>query len=87
MDERIQGQRVRCYDNGGKTFDRFTVVYMDEPDSRGLFAAVGMSDNPFHAQGIGQHNSAQPGRHLGRRIPFYKLPEDCKKLVYRDLGL
>lgn len=79
--------KIRCYDNGGKTFDRFTVVYMDEPENApGLFAAVGMSENPFHPQGFGQHCSAMPGRHLGKRIRLEDMPEACQRLVKRDLG-
>ena len=27
----IEGQPLRCYDNGGKTYDRYTVVYMGIP--------------------------------------------------------
>jgi hypothetical protein len=52
-------QKIRIYDNGGKTFDRFTAVYMDHPEragfyKTGLYAARGMSENPFHPQGFGQ---------------------------------
>jgi len=83
----VNNRPVRIYDNGGKTFDRYTVVYMDETECRhGRFAAVGMSEHPFHPQGFGQHCSAMPGRHLGVRITFETLPEDCQKLVRRDLG-
>jgi hypothetical protein len=77
---------IQCYDNGGKTFDRYTVVYMDDPEGRGLFSCVGMSEDPFHPQGFGQHSAALPGRHLGKRIAFAQLPADCQKLVRRDLG-
>lgn len=84
--EIINGQRIACYDNGGKTVDRFTVVYLDQPErSLKTFAAVGMNSAPFHPQGFGQHCTAMPGRHLGKRIPFASLPADCQKLVNRDL--
>lgn len=77
---------IRCYDNGGKTYDRYTVVYMDEPlEASGLFFSVGMSEDPFHPQGFGQYGPAKPGRYLGKRIEFEDLPEDCQKLVERDL--
>ena len=82
----IKGQPIRCYDNGGKTFDRYTVVYMAEPErGHNTFAAVGMSADPFWPQGFGQHCTAMPGKHLGRRILFSALPDDCQKLVTRDL--
>lgn len=77
--------RIRCYDNGGKTLDRYTVVYLDQPEGNGMFACVGMSEDPFHPQGIGQHSSAMIGRHLGERIAFCKLPEKCQRLVNQDL--
>ena len=77
-------QTVRIYDNGGKTLDRYTVVYMDLPENR-LFMALSMSEHPF--QEIGQHTQAMPGRHLGKRIQFWQLPKDCQKLVKQDLTL
>lgn len=76
---------VKCYDNGGKTADRYTVIYFDYPERNGSFAAVAMSAQPFHPQGFGQHCTAMPGRHLGRHIAFEELPEDCQRLVRRDL--
>ena len=77
---------IRIYDNGGKTFDRYTVIYMDFPERMtGVYEAVGMSTNPFHPQGFGQHCTAMPGKHLGKRIQFKDLPDDCKRLVWYDL--
>jgi hypothetical protein len=77
---------IRVYDNGGKTVDRYTVVYMDAPERNGLYEAVAMDAQPFHPQGFGQHTSASPGRHLGKRIGYEDLPDDCRKVVLRDLG-
>ncbi len=89
-DEIINGQGIRCYDNG-KSDDRYTVIYMDQPerghrfrDGTCLYSAVGMNGNPFHPQGIGQHCTASPGKHLGKRIHFVDLPVDCQKLVQQD---
>lgn len=77
---------IRIYDNGGKTIDRYTVVFMDEPEHQpDTFACLAMNERPFHPQGFGQHSTAMPGRHLGKRIAFEQLPEDCQKLVRRDL--
>ena len=77
---------IRCYDSGGKTADRFTVVFMDQPGrSPHMFAAVGMNGSPFHPQGFGKHCAAMVGRHLGKRVPFASLPDDCRKLVTLDL--
>ena len=77
---------IRCYDNGGKTADRYTVVFMTEPDgARGCFYALTMDDRPFHPQGIGMHCSAMPGRHLGRRIGWDRLPPNCQRAVENDM--
>lgn len=69
----------RLYDNGGKTADRYTLVHMDQPEGRGLFACFGFDENPFHPQGFGQHSTAMPGRHLGRRINPDDLPTQARK--------
>ena len=63
------------------------------------FQYIGMSADPFQPQGVGQHGESPiqidvnrsgfapaMGRknHLGTRIPFSKLPHDCKRLVWSD---
>lgn len=78
-------KNVKCYDNGGETADRYTAVYIDQPERQpGTFACVGMSAEPFHPQGFGQHSTAMLGKHLGKRIAFADLPADCRRLVLRD---
>jgi hypothetical protein len=78
---------IQIYDNDGATFDRYTVVYLDEPERRaGLFAARAMSQNPSHPQGFGQYCTAMPGKHLGRSIELTDLPLACQRLVHSDLG-
>lgn len=72
---------VRIYDNGGRTFDRFTAIFMDWRERSGLYVALGMSEHPSHPQGFGQWTAATPGRHLGRRIRPSQLPPDCRALV------
>ena len=75
------------YDNGGKTFDRYTVYY-NEPllsPIPNLYPCIGMSSNPFHPQGFGIHSEGTLGRHNGKRIKFEDLPTDCQKLVLQDL--
>lgn len=85
--ETINGQRIRCYDDGGKTIDRYTVVYIDQPEQgHNMYAAVSMNASPFHPQGFGQHCTAMVGRHLGKRIAFADLPVDCRRLVERDMA-
>ena len=89
---------IRCYDNEGATFDRYTVAFTKKRLG-GVFVYVGMSEDPFHPQGYGQHGESYTvidtnkhgyapaiGRknHLGRRIRFEDLPEDCRNLVVSD---
>ena len=81
--ERVNGQRIAVYDNG-KSGDRYTVVYLDSPEGYNLYHCVGMSGAPFWPQGVCQHGLAKLGRHLGKRIPFATLPEDCRKVVERE---
>ena len=97
-DERMQSllpngmpKYVRCYDNGGKTFDRYTVVFTGRYKKLGrYFEYLGMSAQPFHTQGFGQHGeSTKPidrptYSHLGKKISFNDLPEDCKECVLQD---
>lgn len=91
---------VRCYDNGGETCDRYTVVFHGQAGGRNCFPYLAMNAAPFHPQGFGQHGESglRPcdadrwgfppalGRkcHLGKRIPFAELPPDCRKLVLQD---
>lgn len=81
-----RAHNVRCYDNGGTTADRYTVVYIDQPERvPAMYAAFGMNAEPFHPQGIGMHTQAMPGPHLGERIAFASLPADCQKAILQSL--
>lgn len=83
-DHAINGWNLAIYDNGGRSADRYTVIFKDCPEGRGLFACLGMNSEPFHPQGIGMNATAMPGRHLGRRIRFEELPRDCQRAVEMD---
>ena len=81
---------IRCYDNGGETFDRYTVVYTGHYKDRNGCDYVGMSEYPFSPQGFGQHGwdretiDRPAYAHLGRKVSFANLPEDCRRLVMSD---
>jgi len=83
---------VRCYDDGGRTADRYTVVFTGRYGSRtgGRTWVLGMSASPFHPQGVGmrceyEHRIDRPtSRHLGKRIRFDDLPPDCQRLALWD---
>jgi hypothetical protein len=86
---------IRCYDNGGITADRYTVVFLTpyfvDDTERAWFVSVGMSSDPYHPQGVGYHNETprlidEPtSDHLGKPIAFTDLPEKCRIMVERDL--
>jgi hypothetical protein len=87
---------IRCYDNGGKTADRYTVVFTGRYRHKTgqSFWYVGMSGNPFHPLGIGHHgeHNRQIDRptyaHLGKKIKWSDLTPECQKCVldtYCDL--
>lgn len=90
---------VRCYNNGGKTIDRYTVVYTGNYNNIGhnpreakpkSHEYVSMSGAPYHPQGVCQHGESDrlidwpTYGHLGKKIKFNDLPEDCQKVVISD---
>ena len=84
-------KNIRIYDNGGRSFDRYTVVYTGRFKGRdGQCYYLGMSHNPTHPQGFGQHGESQDiidkptYSHLGKKITFNELPKDCQELVVID---
>jgi len=80
---------IRCYDSGPDgSADRYTVVYTGKASG---FSYVGMSGSPYHPQGVCQHGEGTNSPidkptygHLGKKIKFADLPEDCKKVVISD---
>ena len=87
---------VRCYDNGGETADRYTVVFTGHyrHKTNGSQWHLGMSADPFHPQGIGMHGESKTSidtptySHLGKKVKFETLPEKVKECViqtYVDL--
>ena len=88
--ERIQGRPIKCYDAGPRFADRYTVVYMDEPQEhkpRGTYNALAMGERPFSPQGFCQHADSVCAPHIGRKIAFAELPPDCQKAVLQDFAL
>lgn len=85
-------QKIKIYDNGGKTLDRYTLVFLNRPNDRYSdfyknknYEALGFSENPYHPCGFGQHTSAQCGRHLGKLIKLDDLPEKAKKFALANM--
>ncbi len=83
----MRRSNMRIYDNKGRSFDRYTVLFMDNQESKGLYYGLGMSEHPFAPNGFGQHINGVPDRHLGVRIDFDTLPTDCQTMVNNEFGL
>lgn len=78
------GTVLRCYDNGGRSADRYTIIpprwagkdYREH--APGTWLALAASPSPFNPQGVGMHCAAMPGNHLGKRVKWSELPEDVR---------
>lgn len=79
------GETIRVYDNGGKTFDRYTVVCdNDEYPTHEMCPMLALSSDPTSPQGFSQHTEGHEGRHLGKRVAFESLPENIQRhITYR----
>jgi hypothetical protein len=71
---------IDIYDNGGKTFDRYT-IFIDN-------FVYGMSENPLgFNQYCGDYKRIDgeimipKGRHLGKKVNFYDLNEDLQRAI------
>ena len=85
---------VAIYDNGGKTVDRYTVVY--QPATVGgqlVFPMVYMSASPYWPQGVCMHSETvgyrvTSGWGTGQKvIGFSDLPADCQRVIKEDLAV
>lgn len=85
--------RVRIYDNGGKTADRYTVYFLAaqwSPHSGRFYGYYCCSDNPFHPQGVGMYGETDrlPPVHcpeIGKRVSFNQVPAGIQRLIERGL--
>lgn len=90
---------VRCYDNGGKTADRYTVLYTGRYThlTGGEYWYRGMSERPAHPQGVGMLGTSQNyidnrswGQrggysHLGKPVQFDDLPPEVRRVAMDDV--
>ena len=76
--EVVNTQNIKIYDNGGKTFDRYTAII-----DRMFF---GFSENPFSPLGFSQFCGDVPKgmrsyRHLGKKVSLDSLSADVRKAI------
>lgn len=85
-------KKVRVYDNGGDTLDRYTIVFSGtyRKNPRDGFLALGSDGNPFHPMGVGYPiwSDTMIDRprysHLGKKVRFEDLSVDLKKYVLNE---
>ena len=84
--ETVNGQSIACYDNEGRTFDRYAVAFLNTQHN-GYFVLpiMTMSKRPNDANGVCQYGQGVLGPHLGKEIAFDSLPEECRKVVLYHL--
>lgn len=95
---------IRIYDNEGRSFDRYTVVFTGRyrhriPGDEFFYRGMSKNPGPTHPQGFGvsgtspfqidTNTSGWPPKvgqsnHLGKRITFEDLPEECQRVVVDD---
>ena len=66
-------KNITIYDNGGKSYDRITVIFNDKKRVTKdgiLYECIAASEN---GSGFYLHSEAMKGKHLGNKIDFSKL--------------
>lgn len=82
-------KNVKVFDNKGKTFDRFMVIFTEHYEiitGEKFYQGLGMSTNPTASNGFLMEASVPMGNHLGKSIAFSRLPDECKQVVLKKLG-
>jgi len=77
---------LACYDNGGETCDRYTVLIggsLHDEDLNKTYSVqyLGMSDAPTHPQGFSQWGEMPRGngRACGKKVRWLDLPEHIRR--------
>lgn len=81
--QKVLGSRIKVYDNGGKSLDRITIVFLDfELENNRFYQAIAADES---GHGFYSHTSVQLGRHLGKEIPFSSLSPFIQKEVTEEI--
>lgn len=80
----------RIFDNGGRTFDRYTIAFKSyrSSDGRLYYPYIASSDHPYGPLGFGQHGESKEfltGKHLGERVSFDFVPGDVQKFILENI--
>ena len=72
--------KIKVYDNGGKTFDRYTVILS-------CGSIIGMSENPLSPQGFNQYcgdikdYKLENNEMIGQKVSIKDLSDDVKQAI------
>lgn len=85
---------LAIYDNGGKTWDRYTVFYKPTDSQSYGYGSIGyrgMSEHPYAPNGFGIYGEMKPFEVAAYRNRIYResckwtdLPEDVQRAVRND---
>lgn len=67
---------ITIYDNGGKSYDRITVVFNAQTIDGKMFDCLSCSEKGF---GFFQHSTCMKGRHLGKQVKLENLHLDLQR--------
>ena len=79
-------ENISIYDNGGKTFDRITVIFDKEKRQTKdgvLYECISSSET---GSGFFLHSEAMKGKHLGKKIDFNKLSLPLQNKILIELN-
>lgn len=81
----IMTRRVKVYDNGGKTADRYTVIISRQAMGRTVYDIYNMSADPLDPQGVNMYDFTARSLHelpyMGLRMKVQALPEDVIRAI------
>ena len=79
-------KNISIYDNGGKSYDRITVIFNKEKRQTKdgiIYNCVVASET---GNGIYLHSEAMKGRHLGKKIDFSELSLPLQNKILIELN-
>lgn len=81
---------MKIYDNGGKTWDRYTVFEYNPQeynrvDGVTTYECLALSDNCDKPDGFSQWSYASKGRHLGKLVKLEDLPTNVKLHIVKRI--
>ncbi len=80
----MESDAITVYDNGGTTFDRYTIILRDYGYAIGAGETGNVPNGFFMSLAPGEYYE---GSHLGRLVEFESLPERVQKDIRAELRI